>query len=63
MKQYVEYKNSLIDFISRFDSGVERLKYLEDKEDFKCSNGRPKLNICSPMEKQIADFCKKKLIL
>ena len=40
-----------------FDAGVERLRYLEKKnEDFENSNGRPKLKTCSPMEKQIADM-------
>ena len=56
VKQYVEYKNSLLDFILRFDAGVERLRYLEKKEDFENSNGRPKLKTCSPMEKQMADI-------
>ena len=51
VKQYVEYKNSLLDFILRFDAGVERLRYLEKKEDFENSNGRPKIKTCSPMEK------------
>ena len=56
VKHYVEYKNTLIDFILRFDCGVERLRYLEDKEDFECSNRRPKLKTCSPMEKQMDDI-------
>ncbi|RWR92230.1 protein FAR-RED IMPAIRED RESPONSE 1-like protein [Cinnamomum micranthum f. kanehirae] len=54
-KQYVEYKNSLLDFILPFDTRVERLRYLEKKEDFENSNGRPKMKTCSLMEKQMAE--------
>eukprot|EP00268_Persea_americana_P040294 TRINITY_DN3996_c1_g1_i5.p3 TRINITY_DN3996_c1_g1~~TRINITY_DN3996_c1_g1_i5.p3 ORF type:complete len:154 (+),score=22.87 TRINITY_DN3996_c1_g1_i5:1609-2070(+) len=56
VKHYVEYKNTLLDFILRFEQGVERLRYLENKEDYKSSNGRPKLKAYSSVEKQMADI-------
>lgn len=52
VKQYIQYKNSLIDFILRFEQGVARLRYLENKEDHESSNGRPKLKTCNPIKKQ-----------
>ncbi|RWR80203.1 protein FAR1-RELATED SEQUENCE 5-like protein [Cinnamomum micranthum f. kanehirae] len=61
VKQYVEYTNSLLDFILRFDTGVERLRYLEKKEDFENSNGRPEMKTCSPLEKQMANIYTKNL--
>ena len=59
VKHYVEYKNTLLDFILRFEQGVERLRYLENKEDYESSNGRPKLKAYSSMEKQMADIYEK----
>ena len=53
VKHYVEYKKTLLDFILCFEQGVERLRYLENKDDYESSNGRPKLKTYSSMEKKM----------
>lgn len=55
-KKYVSPQNSLLDFVTRFDRALARLRHNEMDKDHKDLNEKPRLKTLYPMEKTISEL-------